>query len=250
MDAAGITCVTLWLGAWLRGAVGADDLLGEMARGAPDSPAVVSLDGQAPQPLSALLAAVRALPADRVWALLPRAGGTVGWPRDVPGEPGPAVLVSAVGGAGPRAAALLRPGRSGWRWDRCSGSSVPALEAAMVTARGGARALGDVATTSAQRLEALGLDRPPAGSLPHTWVRAMNHLPPGLPAPVQALLVRLAALHDALDLAVVEEGAAVTASESRSRSAELRSVLGAVDDIVVGVVAGVNAGAGAGESGA
>jgi hypothetical protein len=58
---------------------------------------------------------------------------------------------------------------------------------------------------------------------------------------VEALLVRLAALHDALDLARVEEGAAVTAGEARSRAAEVRSVLGEVEDVIVGVVDGLNA---------
>jgi hypothetical protein len=58
---------------------------------------------------------------------------------------------------------------------------------------------------------------------------------------VEALLVRLAALHDALDLALVEEGAAVTAAEARARAAEVRAVLGEVEDVVVGVVGGLNA---------
>ena len=55
---------------------------------------------------------------------------------------------------------------------------------------------------------------------------------------MEALLVRLAALHDALDLARVEEGAAVTAGEARARAAEMLAVLGQVEDVIAGVVGG------------
>ncbi len=52
--------------------------------------------------------------------------------------------------------------------------------------------------------------------------------------------MRLAALHDALDLAAVEEGAAVTAAEARARTAEVLAVRGQVEDVIAGVVGGLN----------
>ena len=82
----------------------------------------------------------------------------------------------------------------------------------------------------------------PRPVLPHgCGNRPLGWLPPSLDPQAQALLVRLAALHDALDLARVEEGAAVTAAEVRARAAELQQVLGRVEDLVAGVVGGLNA---------
>jgi hypothetical protein len=78
-------------------------------------------------------------------------------------------------------------------------------------------------------------------SAPLDWEVALGRLPRGLDPQVEALLVRLAALHDALDLARVEEGAAVTAGEARARSAEVQGVLGQVEDVIAGVVGGLNA---------
>ena len=56
-------------------------------------------------------------------------------------------------------------------------------------------------------------------------------------------------LHDALDLALAEDGAAVTAAESRSRSGELRAVVGHVEDIIAGLGGGLNAPVPAGPGG-
>ena len=77
--------------------------------------------------------------------------------------------------------------------------------------------------------------------MPREWELALGRMPRGLDPQVEALLVRLAALHDALDLALVEEGAAVTAAEARGRSAEIRGVVGQVEDVIAGVVGGLNA---------
>ncbi len=111
----------------------------------------------------------------------------------------------------------------------------------MLTARSGARALAEAVTAAAERLEQLGLDRAATRSAPREWEVALGRLPRGLDSQVEALLVRLAALHDALDLALVEEGAAVTAAEARARAAEVRAVLGQVEDVIAGVVGGLNA---------
>ncbi len=57
---------------------------------------------------------------------------------------------------------------------------------------------------------------------------------------VAALLDRLAALHDALDLALADDGAAVTAGEARARAAAIRGVVGDVEDVLAGLVGGLN----------
>jgi hypothetical protein len=142
---------------------------------------------------------------------------------------------------GDHAIGLLRHGAGGWLWDPVRSAPISPLQAGMLTARSGARALVEAATAAAHRLEELGLDRPPTRPAPREWEAALGRLPRGLDPQVEALLVRLAALHDALDLALVEQGAAVTAGEARARAAAILDVLGGVDDVVVGVVGGLNA---------
>jgi hypothetical protein len=232
-----MTATAVWLGSWLRGTAGADDLLEAMAHAAPDAPAVGSVLGAAPTPLPDLLRAIRVAGADGTWLLLPRPGRTVGWPPGVGGPPVPAVLLSR----GDLAVGVLRHEATGWRWDTADSTPLTALQAGMLTARSGARALAEVVTSAAERLERLGLDRTATRSAPHEWEAALGRLPRGLDPQVEALLVRLAALHDALDLALVEEGAAVTAAEARARAAEVRAVLGQVEDVIAGVVGGLNA---------
>jgi hypothetical protein len=136
---------------------------------------------------------------------------------------------------------LLRHEVAGWRWDTAGSAALAELQAGMLTARSGARALAEAVTAAAERLEQLGLDRAATRAAPHEWEAALGRLPRGLDPQVEALLVRLAALHDALDLALVEEGAAVTAAEARARAAEVRAVLGQVEDVIAGVVGGLNA---------
>jgi len=232
-----MTTTALWLGAWLRGAAGSDDLLEAMALAAPDAPAVGSVNGAPASPLPDLLRAIRQSGADSTWLLLPRPGRLIGWPPGVDGAPVPAVLL----GRGDRAVGLLRHGANGWRWDPAQPATIIPLQAGMLTARSGARALAEAVTAAAHRLEELGLDRAATRPAPREWEAALSRLPRGLDPQVEALLVRLAALHDALDLARVEEGAAVTAGEARSRAAEVRAVLGEVEDVIVGVVGGLNA---------
>lgn len=231
-----MTVAALWLNAWLRGAVGSDDLQDHLAWTAPDAPAVVAIDGAEPQRLSELLRSLQRVGQPRLWLLLPRPGHVLGWPRDVTGTPEPAVLVSGRHSGG----ALLRGGRAGWRWDGCDSSGVVALEGRMLTPRSGARALAELATAAARRLEALGLDRPAGVAPTRDWQPAVERLPRAADPQVVALLARLAALLDALDLATREEGAAITASEVRARSAEVHGVIGEVQDIVAGVVNGIN----------
>ncbi len=231
-----MTSTGVWLGSWLRGSAGSDDLLEAMALGAPDSPAVGSVLGAPPAPLPDLLRAIRGSGADRTWLLLPRPGRTVGWPAGIEAPPVPAVLLSRAD----QAVGLLRHGATGWRWDQVLARTTAPVEAGMLTPRAGARMLAEVVTAAAERLEHLGLDRAAARPAPRTWEVSLGRLPRGLDPQVEALLVRMAALHDALDLAVVEEGAAVTAAEARARAVEVRTVLGQVEDVIVGVVAGLN----------
>jgi hypothetical protein len=239
-----MTATALWFDAWLRGSAGSDDLLDQLARSAPDAPARVAIDG-VDHELSDLLRSLRGFKAPRTWLLLPRPGRTGGWPAGIGGPPEPAVLISGAGAAN----GLLRSGQAGWCWDSCGDSSVALLESGMLTARAGARALAEAAAEAAGRLESLGLERPATRAHRRQWETAMQQLPPGLDSPTHSLLIRLAVLHDALDLALVEEGAAVTAAEARSRAGELRAVVGHVEDIISGLVGGLNAPVPAGPAG-
>jgi hypothetical protein len=231
-----MTMTAVWLGSWLRGAAGSDDLLEAMAHAAPDAPPVGSLLGAAPTPLPDLLRAIRVSGADATWLLLPRPGRTIGWPAGMDGVPVPAVLLSR----GDVTVGLLRQGVTGWQWDHAGSAALTALQAGMLTARSGARALAEAVTEAAVRLEGLGLDRAATQVAPREWEVALGLLPRGLDPQVEALLVRLAGLHDALDLALVEEGAAVTAGEARARTAEVLAVLGHLEDVIAGVVGGLN----------
>jgi hypothetical protein len=232
-----MTATALWLGAWLRGTAGSDDLLEALAQAAPDAPAVGSVLGASPSPLPDLFRAVRASDGDSTWLLLPRPGSTLGWPRGVSGDPTPAVLLSH----GDLVVGLLRHGPTGWRWDHLDEPTIGILQAGMLTSRSAARVLAEVVTDAAARLEVLGVQRAATRPAPRVWESALGWLPPSLDPQAQALLVRLAALHDALDLARIEEGAAVTAAEVRARAAELQQVLGRVEDLIAGVVGGLNA---------
>jgi hypothetical protein len=232
-----MTTTAVWLGSWLRGTAGSDDLLEAMAQASPDAPAVGRVAGAAPTPLPDLLRAIRVSGADGAWLLLPRPGRTIGWPPDADGAPVPAVLL----GRGDLVVGLLRHGATGWRWDLARPVALTAVQAGMLTARTGARALAQAVTAAAERLEQLGLDRAATRPTPREWAAALGRLPRDLDPQVEALLVRLAALHDALDLARVEEGAAVTAAEARARAAEVLGLLGQVEDVIAGVVGGLNA---------
>lgn len=232
-----MTAAAVWLGSWVRGDAASDDLLEAMARAFPDAPAVASLMGARPAPVPELLRAIRVTGADGTWLLLPRPGATVGWPPDAAGAPVPAVLLSR----GDLGLGLLRHEASGWLWDPAGSAVLAPVQAQMLTARSGARALAGAVTTAAERLERLGLDRAATASSPRAWELALGRLPFGLDPQVEALLIRLGALHDALDLALGDDGAAVTAGEARARAAEVRAVVGQVQDMIVGVIGGLNA---------
>ena len=236
VSAALMTSSAIWLGSWLRGVAATDDLLEALTAAAPDAPAVVALRGAPPAPLPDLLREVRQLAPRMTWLLLPRPGRTLGWPADAIGAPTPAVLLTG----GPTGSGLLRHDRAGWRWDVTEVVPCSPLEAEMLTARPGARALAAAVNGAADRLERLALDRPATGSPPRAWERAVRRLPPGTDPQIEALLVRLGDLRDVLDLALAEEGAAVTAGEALARSGELRTVIGQLDDVVTGVVGGLN----------
>ncbi len=232
-----MTTTAVWLGSWLRGSAGSDDLLEAMAQASPDAPAVGSILGAPHTPLPELLRAIRVSGADGTWLLLPRPGQTIGWPPAADGAPVPAILLSR----GDLPVGLLRHGATGWRWDRAESAALAAVQSGMLTARSGARALAEAVTAAAERLEQLGLERAATRSTPRAWEAALGRMPRGLDPQREALLVRLAALHDALDLALSEEGAAVTAAELRARAAEIRVVVGQVEDVIAGVVGGLNA---------
>lgn len=237
VSAALLTTTAVWLGSWLRGAAGSDDLLEALAHASPDAPALGSVLGAPPTPLPDLLRAIRTSGAQGTWLLLPRPGHTIGWPPGADGAPVPAVLLSR----DDRAVGLLRHEVTGWRWDSAHSMALTAVQSGMLTARSGARALAEVVTDAADRLEQLGLDRAATRPVPREWELALGRLPRGLDQQVEVLLVRLAALHDALDLALDEEGAAVTAAEARARAAEILRVRGQVQDVIAGVVGGLNA---------
>ncbi len=229
--------VVLWLDSWLRGEVGSDDLLDHLAWSAPDAPTTVSVDfGRQTWTWPALLSELRTSQDPRTWLLLPRPGRTVGWPHGVPGAPTSAALLS-------RSAAedvLLRLDQWGWRWDACDSRGVGALEADMLTARAGARALAQIATVATERLEALGLDRPARLAPQSHWRRAVDRAPGTLDPQMASLLARLGALLDALEVAAKEDGAAVTAGEARARTAELQALICDVEQLLASVVNGVH----------
>ncbi len=174
-----MTSAAVWLGSWLRGTAGSDDLLEAMALVAPDAPEVGSLQGAPPTPLPDLLRAIRVTGAQDTWLLLPRPGRTIGWPPGADGVPEPAVLLSR----GDHAVGMLRHGATGWRWDDVGSVPLAALQSGVLTARSGARALAEAVTAAAERLETLGLDRVATRAAPHAWEVGHGSAPPGPGSP-------------------------------------------------------------------
>jgi hypothetical protein len=214
----------LWLGCWLRDRAAPDDVLEALARVAPDA---------LPGPL---LPAVRGTGADSVWLLLPRPGRTVGWPPGAAGAPEPAVLLSA--GRTPVGLIRARPGT--WQVEAADGAPMLQLESESLTPRTAARAVSAAISEAADRLEQLGLDRPARTRAADRWRRAACCPPEQLDPAVTALVQRVALVLDVLDLAVAEEGAAVTSAEARSRSLQLRTLGGHLEDLLTGLVGGLN----------
>lgn len=226
----------LWVGQWLRGRAAPDDVLGGLANLDPDAPPVIAVDANAPVPLVSLLGVLKVRAVDTAWLLLPRPGRVQGWPPGLAAAFEPAVLMTTAG----QPVGLLRLGRHGWRMDPASGASVAELAGSAASPRGTARAFAQLLDEYAVRLGALGLDRPARRELASGWTRALEHLPPDLDRAAAGLLHRIALVLDAVDVALSDEGAAVTAAEARARSRELRALAGQLADLVVGLVAGLN----------
>jgi hypothetical protein len=215
----------LWLGAWLRGTAAPDDLLEALARLAP---------GASP---AGVLAEVRSARPVGTWLLLPRPGRILGWPQSAAGPPEPAVLLTDGADAG----WLIRPSHGRWSVGLVGPAEVAPLRAEALSGRQGRRAFDSVVEESAARFERLGLDRPAAMATPHRWAEAVESLPPGLEPDALAVLHRGTALLDVLQVALADDGAAVTSAEAAARAAEVRQLVGRVEDVLAGVVGGLNA---------
>jgi hypothetical protein len=235
LTAPGAAAVALWVDAWAGGAAAADDLLTVLAAAAPDTPLVLAgADGAVP--LASLLRGIRDADVTVAWPLLPRAGRAVGWPRDVPGPPSPAVLL--VGGGGPLLArALLQVGPQGWQLTPTH-VGVEALLAEALSPRAGARRFTELLDAAARDLARLGLERAAPRAATPRWGRALMDLPPTTDPALAALLHRIAAVVDALELALADEGAAVTAGEARARAASLHRLHGDLAGLVGAVAVG------------
>jgi hypothetical protein len=215
----------LWLGAWLRGTAAPDDALEALAGLVPgSSPASVLADVRSAQPVG-------------TWLLLPRPGRILGWPRSAAGPPEPAVLLTDRAEAG----WLVRPRHGRWSVDPVGPVQVGALRAEALSGRQGRRAFESVVEQSAARFERLGLDRPASVATPHRWAEAVASLPPGLSTDAMAVLHRGAVLLDVLQVALADDGAAVTSAEAAARAAEIRQLVGRIEDVLAGVVGGLNA---------
>jgi hypothetical protein len=212
----------LWVGAWLRGRASSDDTIDALAGLVPDAPGGV------------MLVSVRSTAAESAWLLLPRPGRPLGWPRDAEGPPEPAVLLCRADDP----VALLRTGPAGWRLDRVGLCNVAPLAAAALAPRAAARAFAAAVSEGAEQLERMDLARAQDRALPSRWRSAAHAHPPGLDPSAVEVLVRVATLLDALDLALATDGAAVTAAEARGRAGALASVRDALEDIVCGLVGG------------
>lgn len=234
-----MVAAALWVGAWLRGVASTDEVLEVLAGLEPDAAPVVRVGGGPPGPMVDLL---RALPrASSAWLLLPRPGRTLGWPRDVAGEPAPAVLVAGAPGVGglpdPRGV-LVRHGSAGWTVEPVTAIPLTALSGLALAPRAAARALARALADGADRLGRLGLDRPAGAPAPTAWARGLRRLPRSGDPHLADLVLRIGDLRDVLDLALAEPGAAVTAAESATRDRELLRLVGEVEDLLVAAVAG------------
>jgi hypothetical protein len=248
LTAPGAAAVALWLEAWARGRAGADDLLAVLADAAPDTPAMLTApEGAAP--LEALLRMLRTLGVVGAWPVLPRAGRAVGWPGDLPGAPTPIVLLVGVTqqqGPAPEPVepalvglGVLQATPSGWS---VMGGEVPlaALLAEGLSPRAGARRFTELLDAAARELGRLGLERAPSRRATSRWAGALVQLPTSTDPALAALLHRVATVLDALELALADDGAAVTAAEARARSAGLLRLHGELVDLVTAVAVGAS----------
>ncbi|MBX6387807.1 MAG: hypothetical protein IRZ08_02195 [Frankia sp.] len=227
--------LTGWGNAWLAGLVGFDDLLTRVQQALGTGQHV--LGGE---PLLLGLGALRSAGAERFRLVLPVPGDISGLPGppEVNGDAlaaGEAVLV-----IGPNPPLLLVPtvevhgpavegGLESVHWRVLAAARVPAPPTPVRAAEyelsqaiaSTTSALLDM-DIAAARPEVLALlrDRPQEEPGPG--------LGPGYPPAAHALLARAERLHALLDLAALDDGAAVTASEVSRRSAALRGLSAAV----------------------
>ena len=263
LSAPGAVSAALWLQAWLDGQAGSDDLLSMLAWVAPDTPVGLQ-EPDATHPAESLLQRIRARQPVQAWPVLPRPGRTLGWPPTVPGDPSPSVLLVA-GPAQwhtPEARLLARAGSSGWILDdlRDPASSAPAgpngdittlpdlgsidqlissATAESLSPRAAARRFAELLDEAARELTPLGLERPATQPGAYRWANAFGRLPSSVDGQLASLLARIALILDALDQALREDGAAVTAGEARGRASRLRRLDGELTDLICAAVAGV-----------
>lgn len=229
--------VALWLGAWLRGAAGADDLVDVLGQAVPDCPVRAAAPGDS---LHGLLGGLRSDEITAAWPLLPRPGRPLGWPRHVPEEPQPGVLPV---GADRTARGVLLATPSGWQRlasaePESDAAAVLALLAEALAPRAAIRRFTDLVTEATAELAALGLDRPATAQRSGSWEPALRRLPHGSPGALIDLLHRIATVLDALELALGDDGAAVTAGEAAARAGHLRRLHGDLTDLVVSAIVG------------
>lgn len=229
--------LALWVDAWLRAQVATDDLLTAVSSLVPDCPPI-SYDGGAT--LAELLARLRNVGAAAAWPLLPRPGRTLGWPRMAPWEPVPSVLLVTARDTG---AALLAASAHGWCLAALPETEGPDpvagwLLSESLSTRQATRRFVDLLADATAELGALGLDRTPAATFRPRWEPATAKRPPRSDPELTGLLIRVAGVLDALELALSDTGAAVTAAEAAARSRPLRQLHGELTDLVVSVAVG------------
>lgn len=251
----------LWLHEWLGGRAATDDLLDLLAQIAPDTPAGLH-DAGGTLPTSRLLRRLRSSGVTLAWPVLPRPGRTVGWPSRVKGDPVPAVVLvgqpKGIDQPPLEARVLLRAGSGGWIVDdireRRRGAPAGAqgclathdsaqtrmwaLTADAVTPRAATRQFTELIDQAATDLGRLGLDRPASTGRGSRWTATLHQLPGTADPQLVTLLQRTGLVLDALDQALGDEGAAVTASEARAREAHLHRLRGQLCDLVSGVIIG------------
>ena len=244
LPAPSAVAAALWLDGWLTGRTGSDDLLAVLARIAPDSPPALLADGSS-HAIGELLMRIRAEAVTHAWPVVPRPGRRAGWPEGLSLEPRPAVLLVAAAPTShglPPAAALLHASTGGWAL-----AAVPAEDATRVTApvlaeavspRSAARRFAEVVTAATDDLARLGLERAASTADRRAWSRTLRALPRGLAGEFAHVLDRLCTVLDGLELALVDDGAAVTAAEARVRSERLHTLHAELTDLLVSVVVG------------
>lgn len=216
-----------WGTAWLRGLITPDQLLdGVLAEG--DVPPLVlgTADGEAPSPLLLELAAARSRGADAVAASFPVAGDPVGLrgPRELSRaaiEAGQCALLLGAGTA-------LVPSRVGRvvEWTPFVAERRPPLDVGEAD-----RALRGTLLETAERLADLDVAhwRPEvADELMDLRAGAPEEAPPGVPARCVDLAGRASHLWAVVDLALADDGGAVSASEAAARRTALEPLERAV----------------------